>query len=1290
VLLGGHVALGPNGVNEVLTADSGLRELSTEISRKTVATYRVFWPRAMGDGSNSPQDIGYSHDKRNHHWNEANLNPFSGLVTTGPNTFDRKTISGWVYGVSKDPEKVPAFPPKCPNCDADYRRRDRNPTPLRNHRTGFQKACQVLSTALAREMPKGLEEPQRKLVLFTDSRQDAAKLAAGVEHDHYRDLIRIAMLEAPRGFWKPFVALIAFILKKNPGVSEKIKNNPSLLEDAQSGTYLGQRINRMEQLAKEHNARHKDWANILLGQSLFPDPDEEKKLAQYISNYPTNIPLPAVRDSILRSLLKYGVHPGGIAYRWQSFKDDSNNKHDWYALYDWPEDKDMVPIPAARPGMEGERKLNEIYLALLAELMYALFPHRARTAEGLGQAWVSCERMDMLTGQVRQAMDTTIRMLGERRNHRLRGYTAAGQGWSTEGSEDRFPRYVNDYIENIGVPSTIIKRELKERNAIVGGSYSCRLDPARLTLRQATADENGEVRGWRCPRCRTFYLHPSNGVCHNCNGDLKLSTRPSIFDYYVYLSDHSGGVFRFNVAELTGQTDKDERLPRQCRFQEIFLKDEPKQPSGIDMLSVTTTMEAGVDIGGLQAVMLGNMPPRRFNYQQRVGRAGRRGAGLSLALTFCRGRSHDDFYYLRPMEMTGDPSPAPYVDVAREPIIHRAINKEVLRLAFQGAPQDENDTGGKSVHGEFGSVSSWLDMPERRQHVAGWLTSSDNETTILAIINALTFGTPFHQDPLFVQRQLAHLRTELPAQLDRVSGDDRYTQDALSERLANAGLLPMFGFPTRVRNLFTWYPSASSWPPERGVIDRNLDIALSQFAPGSETVKDKAIHTAVGVVHFRPGERRQIVADDGFAPSLQVFPKNPHPIGICENCEAVIDDASGLSEQSDGDSAECPVCRQAAVTIVDAREPRGFVTDPEGPRDYDANEEYVPQASRPRIGIDPLPENAPLVGNVRLWSQEQDILSINDNDGKGGFDFARLPLGKNNQCAWQVPEVRRDADTHNNAQTRRVSLLSRRRTDVLLVDIDTWPNGLTALPETDEGKAAWFSFAFMLRSAATSLLDVDDNELEAGVRTVLKAGIATGQAFLSDSLDNGAGYAHWLHETANFTELLERILGTGANSVASVWCGAVRGNEEAHGQSCDTSCNRCLRDHANTTYHPWLDWRLALDMARLAARPDATIDLCTPIDGHPNPWLSLVDSATGRIPKILRDLDWEHDGIVDGLNIYRSIHTAAQFAIEIHPLWSEDHPTLEVVRAQLQNIHSGAQIKTINPFRIIRQPAAIY
>ena len=74
------------------------------------------------------------------------------------------------------------------------------------------------------------------------------------------------------------------------------------------------------------------------------------------------------------------------------------------------------------------------------------------------------------------------------------------------------------------------------------------------------------------------------------------------------------------VEELTGQTD-DYGL-RQRHFRGILTAEEEQRDivTEIDVLSVTTTVEVGVDLGSLTAVYLSNMPPQRFNYQQRVGR----------------------------------------------------------------------------------------------------------------------------------------------------------------------------------------------------------------------------------------------------------------------------------------------------------------------------------------------------------------------------------------------------------------------------------------------------------------------------------------------------------------------------------------------------------------------------------------------------------------------------------------------------------------------------------------------
>ena len=163
---------------------------------------------------------------------------------------------------------------------------------------------------------------------------------------------------------------------------------------------------------------------------------------------------------------------------------------------------------------------------------------------------------------------------------------------------------------------------------------------------------------WRCAQCSRVHLHLGERVCTRCFKQLSEEPGGQCSDLHVesYLAKRIGrdnATFRLRCEELTGQTE--DPADRQRRFKNIVLDGYGREDRRlreaarvIDMLAVTTTMEVGIDIGPLQAIFQANMPPQRFNYQQRVGRAGRRRQAFSMALTVCRSKSHDLHYFRHP------------------------------------------------------------------------------------------------------------------------------------------------------------------------------------------------------------------------------------------------------------------------------------------------------------------------------------------------------------------------------------------------------------------------------------------------------------------------------------------------------------------------------------------------------------------------------------------------------------------------------------------------------------------
>lgn len=1283
---------------EILTPDQpDLEGIPDKINtNQEHGNYRVFWPLPHDNPAwdTEPQSQQWTLDKIGRSWVRAKLNQTTGILIQSNSRLKIGEIPGWLYKIGGNSNDEFALPSKCPRCDADYGRR-RIPSPLRIHRTGFQKACQVMASGLLREMPVPIPNSRssRKLVIFSDSRQDAAKLGAGMERDHYQDMVRSIINQSLNDYWPDLVSFLRVICAVNPNSLAQLKAlNPSLYTDVitQSSNSDIDTIgrDRFQNANTVLATEALSWIMNLPSSNL----QASNEWIELLRRYPERIPFMFFRKKVRDVLLSLGICPGGSSLDVLLYPRHRTQQKPWFECYDWTNTNNSV-VRIIYPTQEQSDHLQLIEDKLTNELMYALFPHVARTVESLGQAWISYQPQDNTLLSVIQATEATIRSLGIRKLH---PYSKSIQ----QGNDLNLPKYIQRYVERAGLDPEDIRQQLIQSQAGIPSSNGLVLDPNNLYLMLPPPLVNGSHSGYRCEQCNAFYLHEAAGICPVCNSNnrrnapiqpLTLSQTNTDFDYYTYLAEEAGQPFRMNSAELTGQTDKKDKLKRQRWFQDIFINDEIPCVQGIDLLSVTTTMEAGVDIGSLLAVMMSNMPPRRFNYQQRVGRAGRRSAGVSLAVTFCRGRSHDDFYFQRLESMTGDPPPVPYVDMRSYEIFKRVLVKEILRQAFPIAKfslkaneEALTHNGTDSVHGEFGMVNDWHHYePE----IQAWLNDPANEQAMLEVLEALKIETNLSNVGSNPQ-MLAYLRTQLIREIHNIVNDPAYTQNSLSERLANAGLLPMFGFPTRVRLLYTnWHSTNNQWPPETETVDRDLDIALSQFAPGSQTVKDKAVHNACGVVELFPQGNR-VTSRAGLHPSL---PNGNETLGFCSNCQAVVFphivlNAPPLAGQIPPPQ-QCPVCRANELRYLDAREPKGFFSDLT-PEDFDGQFEWTPRSTRPSLSINSDTANntqPSLIANALVSSFNENIISVNDNGGQGGFDFhERVSVyGQQKNGAYAIAINNPNSPVKPSGKCYRIALLSKRKTDILLVNLNQWQLGIFASPTTIEGRAAWYSFVFWLRVAAGAMLDIDPQELQAGIRTAQdSSGRVIGQGFLCDQLENGAGYCRYLAQLQQFQQLLSEADFTRQNSIAWKWLA------QGHKDDCDTSCNMCLRDYRNLPYHGLLDWRLALDMARLMFDASATIDLQTLWGNYPNPWSRLIQGANSPINSLLKPLGYDTPQPFGSLiGFIHQGRNRRQILILRHPLWTDEHPEWIKAVAIAQSQYSGYIVNSANPFILLRRPA---
>src|SRR6266540_6682744 len=120
----------------------------------------------------------------------------------------------------------------------------------------------------------------------------------------------------------------------------------------------------------------------------------------------------------------------------------------------------------------------------------------------------------------------------------------------------------------------------------------------------------------------------------------------------IIAAEHTAQLNAAQVEDIYSKAEEHELL-----FQDVDIgpDERGRERPAIDVLSCTTTMEVGIDIGTLSGVALRNMPPARANYQQRAGRADRRGNALATVIAFGSADSHDEHYFRNPEQIIRGP-----------------------------------------------------------------------------------------------------------------------------------------------------------------------------------------------------------------------------------------------------------------------------------------------------------------------------------------------------------------------------------------------------------------------------------------------------------------------------------------------------------------------------------------------------------------------------------------------------------------------------------------------------------